>query len=259
MYTYHAIGKSKRYDPLQQTATRAERHAIIKGLQSSRIMTAQLQDIDPDLLRHNAAQQILAQYILGYAETPRRDNKARSTHQSRTWNLYGAAYLEHQQLPQAARCFREAVKDDPQCAPAWNNLGTIHLQIGDLTIAQQHFQQAIASDPTLDIAYGNAALAAMETGSYEKARQYISQAIRLDPSEPMHHNTLGILCLTLGFTENAVDCFNQALRANPRLPMPYYNRGRAYRQIDDYVQSNADFDLAEKLEYPEFNKDSTAA
>ena len=232
LYTYRCLPK---LDPAKADGKNGA------AAQPNTVLTpAQIAALTQQRSENDIAQQAGADRALIYND-PAPDYSNPIAAQAARWNNHAIAYLNHD-LSRAFRCLRDAIATDPSSATPWNNLGLIYLQIADLKQAKAHFQQAINRDETLDTAYGNAGLAALEARDYNTAWQRLNQAHNLDPNEPVHCNSLGIFCLELGLSQEAILWFNRATTLEPNLPKPYYNRGRAYIQLDDYPQANQNID-----------------
>jgi tetratricopeptide (TPR) repeat protein len=71
---------------------------------------------------------------------------------ARVINNLGVIYLDQRQLDQAADCFREALRINPEFAEAEAHLGLVALQRRDIEGAISHFERALRSNLNLDLA-----------------------------------------------------------------------------------------------------------
>lgn len=99
--------------------------------------------------------------------------------------------LEGTKLPladsvKAIEYFDEAIRLDPNFAPAYDNRGFRYHALGEYEKALENFTEAIRVDPNYAIAYASRGSTYHVMGEYEKAAQAYNEAIRLDPGNKVY-------------------------------------------------------------------------
>jgi adenylate cyclase len=144
---------------------------------------------------------------------------------------------KHQFNPEATRAGRqdleEAIRRDPNYAPAWAYLAWIDLidimmqltgerqpsYLGEV-IAQ--FKRAIALDPNFPAAYEGLSQALIVAGDVEQAVSAARRAVELGPSDADALLFLAVALFESGAVAEALEKVEQAVSLNPVRP-PYYN------------------------------------
>ena len=158
------------------------------------------------------------------------------------WYDYGVRQQQRGNLEEAVRAYTEALRLDPEMAPAYSNRGSAYLNMGwpDLAIADA--DEAISREPRQPVAYsvlGNAHHALGKAhqereeqeqarDEYDQAARYLSQAIRINPRFAGFYSDRGAVHRAAGRLAAAIDDFSQAIRLEKRFPVPYNNRADAY-------------------------------
>ena len=95
----------------------------------------------------------------------------------------GVAYYDKGNFDRAIADFNDAIRVDPECAPAYNNRGVAFYDKGDFDRAIADCSDAIQLDPKYALAYRTRGLAYFYGGKLSKALADVSQASALDPKE----------------------------------------------------------------------------
>ena len=168
-----------------------------------------------------------------------------------TQDLYrrGLALQEHNELEEAALCYHEALRRDPEQAEIHNNLGNLHLKRGNLTRAEEFYQQALRIRPeyveawnNLGVLFGkrrqiseatvcyqtalglrptlfearyNLANMLQEEGDPTLAEEHFRQAFQQGVDTALLWNGLGLAVRDQGRTEEALACFAEAQKRAP--------------------------------------------
>ena len=96
-------------------------------------------------------------------------------------NNLGNAYLELDQLKDAAASYRKAIELNPQYAQAHSNLGNAYLKLGQSRNAITVCKKAIELDPGFGGAYNNLGLAYSALRQFKDAITVCKKAIELNP------------------------------------------------------------------------------
>jgi tetratricopeptide (TPR) repeat protein len=147
----------------------------------------------------------------------------------------GLAYLEQDQLDEAAAEFQKAIELDPENAVAHRNLGTAYGEQGEYEEAVAAYEKAIEIDPDYGEAYGDMAGILIFLDRISEAAAAGETAIGLAPDYANAHYNLGIAYHRQGELEKAVAEFEEAIGLAPDDPKIYNNLGATY-----YVQGRVD-------------------
>ena len=147
---------------------------------------------------------------------------------------------------QAAACFEQSLRLQPDSVEATNNLGLVFLGQGRLEAAQANFQQAVSLRPDLAGVHNNLGLVLLNLSRLHEAGRHLEEAIRLQPDLADAHNNLGLALDAIGMPDEAFDSFEHArslapdhLGALTNLGNSYKDQGLADEAVDCYRQALA--------------------
>jgi tetratricopeptide (TPR) repeat protein len=125
-------------------------------------------------------------------------------------------YLADQnQLPEAEKVIRTALKLNWSNAVAHANLGYILLEARRPDEAIGQYQRAVAIDPDFSDAHTGFGIALSQTGKIDEAVAEVERAIEIDPRSEAAHGTLGSLLCVQGRFDAAIAEFHSALQYAP--------------------------------------------
>ncbi len=99
-----------------------------------------------------------------------------------TWNKMGVAYQLMYNVEEAARCYKKALKLDPQSAIATNNLGSIYMEQKNYKAAQKTYRKAVKLNPQSALFRKNLGTALLAAHQYKKGWEAYQQALAIDPN-----------------------------------------------------------------------------
>jgi len=184
--------------------------------------------------------------------------------------------------PQAAREFKQAIKQDPANAQAHFELGfcyfqlhqssdaiqelkaalslepwytradealaEIYIQERDFPQARAHLNHLLSIDPASYTAHFNLGVfAALEKNWSEAQRQMLS-ALHADPGSAEAHNTLGGIYLQRGDLERARHQFEEAIRLQPKFAAAHYSLGMIFQKQGKSEESAQEFRAAQEAD-----------
>ncbi|RXT41887.1 tetratricopeptide repeat protein [Bradyrhizobium betae] len=170
-----------------------------------------------------------------------------------SYNNRGAAYYQEGDPDRAIADYSEAIRLDPQYAPAYNNRGITYRQKGDLDrdIADQN--EAIRLNPKFASAYTNRGAAYNAKGASDRAIEDYTEAIRLDPATiaggaalPYAHR--GNAYFDQGDLDRALADYSEAIRLDPKSAPAHFNRAATWEAKHDLQKALVDYDTASKLD-----------
>jgi TolB-like protein len=135
-------------------------------------------------------------------------------------------------LQQARQEFEEAIRQDPQHAPAWLYLGWVksiaitnradpQLSSADLPRALDDVRHAIELDPTMPAAWQGLAVALVHSGRYAEAVVAAERSVVVGPGDPDNWLFLGWAMQHTGRAAEGLQQVEKALAWNPIRPAYY--------------------------------------
>jgi tetratricopeptide (TPR) repeat protein len=137
----------------------------------------------------------------------------------------GFAYLQNQELTQAARELTAALAVRPGYALAHYNLGVVLAKQGDPRQAIAHLREAVRLRPNLAGAHDQLGALLFRSGREEEAVARFHEALRIRPDQVSAHNNLGVALSERGLKKDAERHLREALRLNPRHADAHHNLG----------------------------------
>jgi tetratricopeptide (TPR) repeat protein len=130
-------------------------------------------------------------------------------------------------LSEARRLFREAIRLDANSAPAWVGLGGAFLfnsrfspsREEDLRQAGEALERALALDPKSAVAHDTKGTLHYQLGRLEQAVGEYETAIALDRNFASSYGMLGATKVILGQPEEAFEQVQKAIQISPRDPL----------------------------------------
>ncbi|CAK9005266.1 unnamed protein product [Durusdinium trenchii] len=166
----------------------------------------------------------------------------------------------------------KALKLDPQLLDAWNGLGEVYWNMQDIPQAQRCFEQALemctpnpVSLRNLSMAlragggHDDASQAASRRQNYAKALEKAKEAVALGPEDPLNWETLGNAYIGNFFVnakrpdeiKRALIAYEKSDAAYAKLgkwnPSLHFNRGMAAKYVEDYDLALRSFARAQEI------------
>ena len=143
--------------------------------------------------------------------------------------------------------FEEAIKANPNDAPAFNGRGNAKNAGGDRDAAIADFNEAIRLDPKYTAAYLNRADVYGAKRNYIVAIADASEAIRLEPDYPGGYTIRGEVYRRQGEPDRGIADLTKAIELDPKLARAFIQRGLAYSSKGDHDRAIVDLTAAIKL------------
>jgi tetratricopeptide (TPR) repeat protein len=148
---------------------------------------------------------------------------------------------------QAVVCLKKAIEIEPNFTQAYNNLGNALKQLGEIDEAFASYQKAIAINPNLAEAYANLGSIQKQRGQAEAALEYYNKAIQLQPDDAEVFYNRGKVLFESGQFEKALENFNKAIELKPDYFEAYTNCGVLLSGSGQFDKAIANFDKAIRL------------
>ena len=153
------------------------------------------------------------------------------------WVEEARKLIDLKQYEEALTAAEQAIRLDPNYAPAYNNKGGTLVNLKRFEEALAACDQAIRLDPNFALAYNNKGLAFYGLQRYEEAITAFDQAIRLDPDFAPAYNNKGTALWTLKRFKVALDAYEQAIHLNPSLAFAHYGKGSSLYYLKRYEEA----------------------
>ncbi len=101
------------------------------------------------------------------------------------WFQLGNFNLERHRYLDARRCLQRAVELDPRTALYWNALGVAHEELRDPSAAESCYRRALANDPNFAPACSNLARWYQQQGRLDDAAEWFDRCVTLAPNDPV--------------------------------------------------------------------------
>jgi lipoprotein NlpI len=154
-------------------------------------------------------------------------------------------------LPGAISDFNQAIKVDPNYAPAYQWRGHALSLMGRLDEAITDYTQALNLDPKFVDSYYDRGVARAEKSDFDGALADFSQAIALNPKYTDAYYNRGHVKYFNGDLTGALADLNQAITISPNPPLPYFIRGLIRFANDDREGAASDFEQSATNGYPD--------
>jgi len=128
---------------------------------------------------------------------------------------------------EAVSHLEQAIKANPEFAPAYVNLGMIRLQQGRPDQAIDYYEHALRIDPKLGPAHNDLGFVLLQQGRTSEAVSHFQRAIELDPRSAQARYNLGVACDKLGNLPEAASHYEEAARLDPDFPDAHFSLATA--------------------------------
>jgi tetratricopeptide (TPR) repeat protein len=198
-----------------------------------------------------------AWYDLGLAlETAKRDDEAIAAFQKATrlgpesvlsMNSLAELYAQEGHREEAAREFREVLRQKPYWGPAHLGLGKVLEAAGKTEEAKEQFQEAFKSSLRTPKFCNTLAKFSFSKGWYDAAVTNFTESLRLCPSDPETRVALGMALLKLGRHPEAKAQYAEAVRLEPNFAEAHFCLGFELGKDGDAAGAAAQFAEAVRL------------
>lgn len=156
----------------------------------------------------------------------------------------GKKLLELNKIEAAIKCYRNAVKINPNLSAGYQNLGELLVKNGELESALIALRQGIKIDAKNPRYYYLLGEVWQKQGQYKLAISDYSRAIELKPENHLFHKKLGDVWEKMGKLDVAISCYEKAIEINSNLFWGYYSLGNIYTKQQKWDEAIAAYDKA---------------
>ncbi|WP_293336571.1 tetratricopeptide repeat protein [Microcoleus sp. CAWBG58] len=135
-------------------------------------------------------------------------------------------------MEEARHWYAKAIEIAPNFAEVYANLGSIGAQQEKWSEAIEFYQKAIALKPNFAGVYRNLAKVFGQIGKPAEAQECWYHAFSLEPEKasPAEHLSMGDAFFRQEKFPEAIGCYDRAIKLNPNLPQAYQNLGEALKK-----------------------------
>jgi tetratricopeptide (TPR) repeat protein len=131
--------------------------------------------------------------------------------------ILGNTYEEKLMFDEAASCYREAVRIDPNHSFAYARLGFALYNRRQLDEAAAYLEQALQLNPNYDEAYCCLGMICREQGLFDDAIAYFKKALEINPGSAWVYTNLGVTMQQKGRYEEGSKYLHKAIEINAQL------------------------------------------
>ncbi|MDX9702702.1 MAG: tetratricopeptide repeat protein [Candidatus Auribacterota bacterium] len=175
---------------------------------------------------------------------------------AKAYNGIGMAYLEKNDLDNAATALQKAIRYAPDNLYITNNLALVFLKQGNKDEALRLFEKTLKMEGNQAVSYHNLGLLYLEQKRYSEALFYLEKTVELDKRYANAYNSLGMCYFYMGEHEKAISAWLTSASVRPDDPQSYYNIIISYLQKNDFDNANLFLRKAIKIfpEHPSFEE-----
>ena len=156
----------------------------------------------------------------------------------------GKKLLELNKIEAAIKCYRNAVKINPNLSVGYQNLGELLVKNGELESALIVLREGIKIDAKNPRCYYLLGEVWQKQGQYKLAISDYSRAIELKPENHLFHKKLGDVWEKMGKLDVAISCYEKAIEINPNFFWSYHSLGNVYTKQQKWDKAIAAYDKA---------------
>jgi type IV pilus assembly protein PilF len=153
----------------------------------------------------------------------------------------GAGYYERGQMGVALDELKEALRADPNYAPAYNVMGLVYMELREDGDAERNFRRSLEIDPLDSDTNNNYGWFLCQRKHEDQSMKYFMAALK----NPLYANpeksyfNAGICMRQKGDEQAAEEYFLKALRIRPGLPQALYNMADLSYKRSQYTEAKA--------------------
>jgi tetratricopeptide (TPR) repeat protein len=160
----------------------------------------------------------------------------------------GAEELRAGKVLEAQSWLEDAVRLDPDLAPAWVNLGVTRRRGGDPLGAEQAYREALQADPQITSAYHNLAALLRMQGRDDEASAMLAATDRGSNRNPYSYLALGDMSRRFGRLDEAERFYRRAVRLDDEAAAPLASLGLVRAEAGDLRQARRLLRKARKID-----------
>lgn len=172
-------------------------------------------------------------------QAPAAADESNAQYRAKTHTELGAGYFARAQYGVALEELNEALRADPDYAPAHNMLGLVYMELREDRQAEQSFVRALQLDPGDSDAHNNFGWFLCSRNRFDESIKHFLAAVK-NPLYATPEKALlnaGICSARKGDATGAEDFLLKALRMQPQQPQALYNLAQLYFKQGRYAEA----------------------
>lgn len=178
------------------------------------------------------------------------------------WSALGESYARAGQRAQAARCFEEALRTEPDRSDARTALVGLYAHVDDER-SRRHAERLVRQRPEDPVAHRQLGTAYVRLSMWAEAIASLERCLSLGGGSSQVHNLIGYSAMQLGHDELALSQLESILELTPQHAYMLNNLGLAYERVGRPVDAFAAYlralELRPKAMRATVNRDRVAA
>jgi len=160
-----------------------------------------------------------------------------------TKNLFylGNSYYLKNQAEDGVKCYREAIRINPDFAEAHGNLGLLLSNLKRFDEAEEEYRGAIRINPDYTEAHYNLGILLSNLKRFDEAEEEYREAIRINQDYAGAHGNLGNLLKDLERFGEAEEEYREAIRINPDDAEAHYNLGNLLSNLKRFDEAEEEY------------------
>lgn len=169
------------------------------------------------------------------------------------YNNVASTHLSQADFAAASLSLQQALRIDPEYAPAWNSLGVIQKRLGKLDAAESSYKKALQLDADNLSALNNLVILYEHTGRAAAAHKYQDRLERYRRKNPYYLNYLAQGEVAAGNYDSAVRLAKKAIRKRSNEHRFHFTLAQAYNALD--LPEKADRHLQEAMQHTDSDEE----
>lgn len=158
----------------------------------------------------------------------------------------GVLYKENDDLENAVKSLKKAIKLNPKRHAAWYELGVICEQKKDYDGAVKNYTESLRLKESSE-AFQNLGVCYLKRGMLKEAYRNLVKAMLLNPNRYTTYNNLGAVLEKIGNYDSAVQMLDIGIKLNPKNTIGFYNLGIAFDKKGNFEKAMEAYEKAVEL------------
>ncbi|HKK88854.1 MAG TPA: tetratricopeptide repeat protein [Saprospiraceae bacterium] len=167
--------------------------------------------------------------------------------QGNIYNGRGKLYFDMGETEKALKDFNRGIQLVQDNAELWVNRGVAHASRGQFNLALKDLNRGLQENPDLPNGYLNRSLVHFKTGNYENAIADYDKYLGYEPGNAEIWYEKGLAYRAMEEEAEAVTCFDRALELGTN-PLFYLERSKAHRALGNISKANLDMKRFNELQ-----------
>ena len=155
------------------------------------------------------------------------------------FNILGAVFAGQNQINDAIKNYKKAIKINPKYAQAYNNLGAALQKSGEINEAIEYYKHAIIIKKDFVEAYNNLGNLYQDIGKKKDALNIFYKVIKIKPDYAEVYNLIGMVLDDLSQFDEALTYYKKSIDLKPNNYFTYNNIGNLLSNIGKHDEATS--------------------